>query len=89
MSHFLGKLLLRALLLIVFVMLAGLIVLEPYSTSLFSLLLWQVHFVRTLIAKFTVQERLSRLRDQEPDHAAPSFGTTRSGSSQHGANGLS
>lgn len=75
MSHFLGRWLLRALLLIVFTMLVGLIVLEPWSTSLFSLLLWQIAFVRTLITKLSVQERLSRLHEQEPDHAASSSGT--------------
>ena len=75
MSHSLGRSLLRALLLIAFVMLVGLIVLEPWSTSLFSLLLWQIAFVRTLIIRFTVQERLLRLRAVEPDHAVPSSGT--------------
>ena len=62
MSHFLGKLLLRVLLLIVFVMLVGLIVLVPWFPNLFSLLLWQTAFVCTLISKLKVQERLLRLR---------------------------
>jgi len=79
MSHSLGKWLLRVLLLIAFTMLVGLIVLEPWSTSLFSLLLWQISFVRTLIAKLSIQERLSRLHEREPDHAVPFSGTTRTG----------
>lgn len=79
MSHFLAKSLLRVLLLIAFVMLVGLIVLEPWSTSLLSLLLWQISFVRTLITRLSVQERLSKLREPEPGHVAPSSGTTPSG----------
>lgn len=78
MSHFLAKSLLRVLLLIAFVMLVGLIVLEPWSTSLFSLLLWQIDFVRTLIDKLTVQERLSRLRAQVLARAERFSGTTPS-----------
>ena len=87
MSHSLGRSLLRALLLIAFVMLVGLIVLEPWSTSLFSLLLWQIAFVRILITRFTVQERLLRLHAVEPGHAVSSSGITQIKSRLTGVNG--
>jgi len=78
MSQLLVKLLLRVLLLIVSVMIVGLAVLTPWSISLFSLLVWNYVFVRTLLTRLNNQERLSVLHAMEPDPAAPSSGTTQS-----------
>jgi len=79
MSHSLGRLLLQVLRLIVFVMLVGLITINPLFTLVLSLLVWNYHFVLTLINRLNTHERLLKLREQEPDPVAPSSGTTRNG----------